>query len=355
MSNQFVFNQYYIDFIKRLKQVAKKMKGEMEEKGNTEDNSYIFSKKVMKSIKSNYITLNKSSDEYILYVNSLPLDFWKSYVDLDDSLPESWFIEENVNDIELYENISIENIRKLIADDYLCHHFLTVFYLFKDKLDDETVKKYVTIFQGAFNKELIEEIEDETHKKIIKRLNDLKTKNLKNKSGIDMSSIEDTTLGKLAKEILEDVDVEKLQKSITDNGDILKAIGDPDSGFSELITNVSRKMATKISNGEIKQENILQDAMKFAANIPGLFGNSADKGSSSGSKQPDMANMANMMSMMSSMMNNKEGIDAMQNMMGGMGKPKKNTKQTYDKNAYKKSIAANKLRSKLDRRREESS
>ena len=351
MTNQFVFNQYYIDFIKKLKQVAKKKKSEMEDKANTDDVSYIFSKKVMKSIKSNYITLNKSSDEYILYVNSLPFEFWNSYAELDDSLPESWFIEEHVNNVELYENISIESIRKLIDDDYLCHHFLTVFYLFKDTLDDETVKKYVTIFQGSFNKELIEDIENEKHKKIIKRLNELKTKHLKSKSGIDMSSIEDTTLGKLAKEILEDVDIDKLQKSISDNGDILKAIGDPDSGFSELITNVSRKMATKISNGELKQENILQDAMKFAANIPGLFGNSTDNSSSSsGNKQPDMASM---MSMMSTMMNNKEGMDAMKNMMGGMGKPKKNTRQTYDKNAYKKSIAANKLKSKLDRRRDE--
>jgi hypothetical protein len=352
MTNQFVFNQYYIDFIKRLKQVAKKMKGEMDDKATTDDASYIFSKKIMKSIKSNYITLNKSSDEYILYVNSLPKEFWSSYAELDDSLPESWFIEEHVKDVELYENISIESIRKLIDDDYLCHHFLTVFYLFKDTMDDETVKKYVTIFQGSFNKELIEDIENETHKKIIKRLNELKTKHLKSKSGIDMSTIEDTTLGKLAKEILEDVDIDKLQKSIADNGDILKAIGDPDSGFSELITNVSRKMATKISNGELKQENILQDAMKFAANIPGLFGNSTENGSSSSSanKQPDMANM---MSMMSTMMNNKEGMDAMKNMMGGMGKPKKNTRQTYDKNAYKKSIAANKLKSKLDRRRDE--
>jgi len=351
-----VFNQYYIDFIKRLKQVAKKMKVEMGEKvdnDNYDDTDYIFSKKVMKSIKTNYVTLDKSSDEYILYINSLPTEFWKSYVELDDSLPETWFIEEHVKDVELYKNISIESIRKLIADDYLCHHFLTVFYLFKDNLDEEIVKKYVTIFQGSFKQELIDEIEDQMHKKIIKRLNDLKVKNLKNKSGIDMSSLEDTNLGKLAKEILEDVDIEKLQKSIGDNGDILKAIGDPDSGFSELITNVSRKMATKISNGELKQESILQDAMKFASNIPGLFGNSGDNGSSSsGNKQPDMANM---MSMMSSMMNNKEGMDTMQKMMSGIGKPKKSSRQTYDKNAYKKSIAANKLKSKLDRRRDETS
>ena len=77
-----------------------------------------------------------------------------------------------------------------------------------------------------------------------------------------MAGMEDTMLGKLAKEIMEDVDIDKLQKSIGENGDILKAIGDPDSGFGDLISNVSRKMATKISNGELKQEGLLQDAMK---------------------------------------------------------------------------------------------
>jgi hypothetical protein len=357
MSNQFVFNQYYIDFIKRLKQVAKKMKEDVSDKINEDtENDYIFSKKVMKSIKSNYVTLDKSSDEYIIYINSLPNEFWDSYIELDESLPDTWFTDDSVKDVELYQNISISTIRKLIADDYLCHHFLTVFYLFKNDLDDENVKKYVTIFQGSFNQELIDAIENETHKKLIKRLNDLKMKNLKNKSGIDMAGMEGTTLGKLAKEILEDVDMEKLQKSIGDNGDILKAIGDPDSGFSELITNVSRKMATKISNGELKQENLLQDAMKFASTIPGIFGNSKDSSTSSGggtsNSQPDMANMMNMMS---SMMNNKDGMDALQKMMGGgAGKAKKGTRQTYDKNAYKRSMAANKLKSKIDKRREDS-
>jgi hypothetical protein len=65
--------------------------------------------------------------------------------------------------------------------------------------------------------------------------------------------------------------------------------------------------------------------------------------------------MANMMNMMSSMMNNKDGMDALQKMMGGgAGKAKKGTRQTYDKNAYKRSMAANKLKSKIDKRREDS-
>lgn len=168
--------------------------------------------------------------------------------------------------------------------------------------------------------------------------------------------MEDTMLGKLAKEILEDVDIDKLQKSIGDNGDILKAIGDPNSGFSDLISNVSRKMATKISSGELKQENLLQDAMKFASVMPGMFGNQGAAGAPGASGAPGGAgtpDMASMMKMMGAMMNNKEGMEAFGNMMNPGGK-KKDTRTTFNKNAYRKSMAINRLKSKLDRKNKES-
>ena len=172
-----------------------------------------------------------------------------------------------------------------------------------------------------------------------------------------MSQMEDTMLGKLAKEILEDVDVEKLQKSIGDNGDILKAIGDPDSGFSELISNVSRKMANKISTGELKQENLLQDAMKFASTMPGLFGtpnnqSGARNAGGAGEQQKNEPDMTSMLNMMSSMMNNKEGMDMFKNMMGNMNNQKGGSRQTVNKPALKKLATVNKLKSKLAKRRE---
>jgi hypothetical protein len=163
---------------------------------------------------------------------------------------------------------------------------------------------------------------------------------------------------------LEDVDIDKLQKSIGDNGDILKAIGDPNSGFSDLISNVSRKMATKISNGELKQENLLQDAMKFASIMPGMFGNQnggpGGPGGPSGMPGPSGAggaggsgpDMAAMMKMMGAMMNNKEGMEAFGNMMNPKGK-KKDTRTTFNKNAYRKSMAINRLKTKLDRKQKD--
>jgi hypothetical protein len=380
MSNQFIFNQYYIDLIKRIKTSAKNMR----ESDVSDDHA--FGKSTLKAIKDNYITLDKSSDEYIIYVKTIPEDFWASYINIDDiDAANDWFLADDVKDVCIYKNISVSSIRKLVKDDYLCHHFFSVFYLFMNELSDDDVKLYLSVLQDTKNEVGTDSITKEEHKKVIERLNELKAKKTNKTNdaagaagataGIDMSQMEGTMLGKLAKEIMEDVDVEKLQKSIGENGDILKAIGDPDSGFSELISNVSRKMANKISTGELKQENLLQDAIKFASAMPGgLFGGangagggmggasngakggSGGSGGSGGGAQPDMASMMNMMS---SMMNNKEGMDMFKNMMGNMNNQKGcggsgGSRQTVNRPALKKLATVNKLKTKLAKRREAS-
>ena len=354
MSSQFIFNQYYIDLIKRIKGFAKKMR-----EGDDADEQ-VFGKSIVKVIKDNYITLDKSSDEYIIHVRGIPSDFWASYTAIDDiNASNDWFLSDEVKDVCIYKNIPVSSIRKLLKDDYLCHHFFSVFYLFMDELSDDDVKIYVSVLQDTKNEIGLDSITNELHRKVVSRLNELKTKKSKETNGIDMSAMEDTMLGKLAKEILEDVDVDKLQKSIGENGDILKAIGDPDSGFSELISNVSRKMANKISTGELKQENLLQDAIKFASTMPGLFGNSnktsgggGAAGGGAGDQRKNEPDMASMMNMMTSMMNNKEGMDMFKNMMGNMNNQKGGSRQSINKPALKKLAAVNKLKSKIAKRNE---
>ena len=359
MSNQFIFNQYYIDLIKRIKSSAKSMRD------NEKEDDYLFGKGIIKTIKENYITLDKSSDEYIIYLKAIPESFWISYTNIDNiSSSSDWFIDDDVKDVCIYKNISVTSIRKLLNDDFLCHHFFSVFYLFMNELSDDDVKIYLSVLQDTKNEVDPDSITNELHRKVIVRLNELKTNKSKDASGgIDMSQMEDTMLGKLAKEILEDVDVEKLQKSIGDNGDILKAIGDPDSGFSELISNVSRKMANKISTGELKQENLLQDAIKFASTMPGLFGNPTNQGNAkksggtggtggTGGQKTNEPDMASMMNMMTTMMNNKEGMDMFKNMMGNMNNQKGGSRQTINKSALKKMATVNKLKSKLAKRNE---
>jgi hypothetical protein len=378
MSKQFIFNQYYIDLLKRIKASAKKMReseadaADGDAVGETVEPSAVFGKTILKAIRENYTTLDKSSDEYTMYMKTIPEDFWVSYIGIDDISPSAtdagatatatdWFLADDVKDVCIYKGITVSSIRRLVNDDYMCHHFFSVFYLFLNELSDDDVKVYLSVLQDTKNEIGLDVITNEAHRKLIARLNELKTKKQKDTTGFNMSGMEDTMLGKLAKEILEDVDVEKLQKSIGDNGDILKAIGDPDSGFSELISNVSRKMANKISTGELKQENLLQDAIKFASAMPGgIFGNAGAAGAAGsgggGSGNANQPDMTSMMNMMSSMMNNKQGMDMFKNMMGNMNQNQNQrggSRQTVNKPALKKLATVNKLKSKLAKRREE--
>jgi hypothetical protein len=121
-------------------------------------------------------------------------------------------------------------------------------------------------------------------------------------------------------------------------------------------------MSDKISNGELKQENLLSDAMQFASIMPGLFGN-ANTASSDEPNKPsrpaNMPDMSQMMNMMSSMMGNKNNNDMFKAMaaMNGMNnnKSSKKTKTSFNTSAIKKKAAASKLRSKLNKRNDTSS
>ena len=53
----------------------------------------------------------------------------------------------------------------------------SVFYLFKNELSEDVVKKYVSILQESFKEELYEDIENEEHKKLLLRLNEIKINN----------------------------------------------------------------------------------------------------------------------------------------------------------------------------------
>jgi len=133
------------------------------------------------------------------------------------------------------------------------------------------------------------------------------------------------------------------------NGDVLKSLGDPDSGFGDIISNVSQKMAAKLSSGELNQENLMQDAMKFASMMPGMFGNQNNMGKNNNMGNNNMANMGNMMSMFSEMMANNNGDGDMPdlNAIKSMAKNKGGGRSAVNEGAYKKLAAQKKLRKKL--------
>lgn len=234
MTKLYILNQYYIDLIKKLKTIAKKHRDKSE-----------TAKKVFNIIKNNYLTLDKTSDEYITFIKThLTNDLYNSYKELNFTEKKNEENQEEENqeeetplnndisywltcnqDVQILDNVTIKDILKIFRNEYLCHHYLSVFFIYSQDLSDEESEKILTILQkDNYTEDDITELEDEKdiYKKIL--LNLIKIKNIKIKKNVDMKmgGMENTTLGKLAKEILNDVDVNKLHKSMDKNGDVLK-------------------------------------------------------------------------------------------------------------------------------------
>ena len=314
LTSTYIFNQYYIDLLKKLKNISKKHKTKSE-----------TAKRILKTIKENYQTYDKTSEEYIeFFKEKCNSEFWTSYIALDKETCDEWLSDDTKSSVEIYKNITIKDVTKLLRNNFITHHYLSVLYIYTNELNEDQITIILTNLQSVSPEQETElNIENADIKKVLVRLNELKIDNIKSNPAIEgMDSLKDTTIGKIAKEIIEDVDLTKIKESITNDGDIFKAIANPDSGFSELFTNVSQKMSNKISSGELSQEAIMKDAMKFASILPGLFGGNDGSNNSGGF---DMSSMMSMMSMMQNMNGggaagggkNKTGINnqALRNLM----------------------------------------
>jgi hypothetical protein len=289
----YIFNQYYIDLLKKVKIIAKKHRLHSE-----------TAKKVLKAIKDNYHTYDKTSGEYVEFFKyKCNNDFWNEHIGLDKDKCNEWLKDDSKNCIEIYKTVSLKDISKLLRNNFIIHHYLSVLYIYTNELNEEEITdilKYLQVVTDEPEIEMEVKVDNDNIKSVLKRLNDMKGENIKS-SMPNMDSLKDTTIGKIAKEIIDGVDLSKIKQSISDEGDIFKAIAKPDSGFSELFTNVSQKMSSKISSGELSQEAIMQDAMKFASILPGLFnGGGGNSGGGDNDGGMNMAmNMMNMMKMMS--------------------------------------------------------
>jgi len=318
-SSIIIFNQYYYDLLSKIRTVAKKHR----EHSTT-------ATKVLEVVKENYKEFDKSSNDYVSFLNeNCNDDFWKSYIEVSKENCDEWLKKDDVKSVCIYKDITIADITKLLRDNFLCHHYLSVFYIFKNEMSDDsaaTILKILQTFDEGF------EMENEDFKKVIERLNAIKTEKVKSDAGFDgMDNLKDTTIGKIAKEIIEDVNIDKLKQSIYNNeGDIFKALANPENGLGELFSTVGTKVTNKISSGELNQDAIMKDAMKFASYLPSMFGKGGGSGDGDGG-----FNMADMMKMMSAM-----------NGAGGMGAGKK-TKTSVNKQGLRNLAKKAELQKKL--------
>ncbi len=285
-----VFNQYYFDVLKKLRALARERKEDSRE-----------ARGVLKAVKKNYLSWDKDSGEYREWFNAADADGeWDRYAALENETEalEAW---ASGTTAVLYKDMPVTMVRVIFKDVASFHYFTTILcVLRRDDVSGELLKSVLDALK-AIAKESDAElaarvaaIESEVVRHLMERAVVLHASQrtamaqaaaaeaATAKAGMpSFAGMEETSLGRLAKEIMDEVNVDELQKSVGEDGDILKALANPDSGLLKLVGTVSQKMVSKMATGELNQENLLSDALQFATkmggNIPGL-GNLAGMG-----------------------------------------------------------------------------
>ena len=143
---------------------------------------------------------------------------------------------------------------------------------------------------------------------------------------IDMSFLENSMIGKIAKEISEEIDISGIKKP----EDVLNFADPKNNVIGDIVNKVGSKIHSKLSNGELKQDELLSEAFgllnSFGGKIPG------------GGNISDILNNPMMKNMMSSMAGQ----------FGG-GAPSKGTKMGVNTSKLRQMSARERLRTKLNK------
>lgn len=247
---RFVFNQYYIDLLKKTKSAAK------DKKERSKD-----ARDILRSIKKYYSSMDKLSDEYIKFMTEQ--DVWSAYT---PELSEA-FLEK-----QFYEEITVKQIQAVL-DKRLLSHYLCIMDIYLVATNVDEVSAIINLLSSPKEfEEKVSALTDENLQSKLKLLLDIHKKNTQAQLDDTLKEIENTSLGNLAKEIMKDINVDELQKSFSDpNANILGSLQDPNSGLGKMISTVSQSMISKLASGEIQQDTLLQDAMSLAGKLPGML------------------------------------------------------------------------------------
>lgn len=286
-----IFNQYYFDLLKKIRDKARSRKYDSRE-----------ARHILKGMKAHYQSYDKSDDRYRAWFEAT----WATTTDEPTEVPESGEVKQEVKEKEpefLYEDVKLADVRA-IYDRNIIEHFISILKIFmsKDLSNADTVSAVKALRLLKNNKKpeydaLADAVTDES---VRAQLHAIFAKNAEHKAleaDDALKRIENTSLGKLAKDIMAEVNVEEIQKSM-ESGDILSSLSNPDSGLTKVLSTVSAKMLAKLASGELQQETLLQDAMKLAGDL-GMGGNKGGGGGLGG--LGGLADMGEMIKTMQSM------------------------------------------------------
>jgi hypothetical protein len=212
------FNQYYYDLLKKVQDIAR----------NSPEKLLVVSRPIKQAIKTNYHSFDKESDVYrnfFLQATEPTRASWDKIQDtlsIDDA--KEWLMSEDVANAELFKDISFGAIGALMKSKKTIFYYFTLLCIFGDESMDETeVNNIISLLKSIQDTEQFNaDVENFTNEQTKKHLKYLQYLQSQSSSGAStggsaientMKELESTSLGKLAKEIMEDVDVSEIHKS----------------------------------------------------------------------------------------------------------------------------------------------
>ena len=358
-----VFNQYYFDLLKKLKDCAR-------------SNKSVVGRATLKAIKDNYGSYDKGSGQYrdaFIDGSAEAREAWL-VASADAATRKDWLATPVTENTHIFTGVSFKDAVKVLKNSKTVLHYFALLCIFgQSDLADDEVSTLVALLKGLKDHEAFAtsvtalECSDIT-KANLAFIVALQRENLEQAHDAvsdTMKDLESTSLGKLAKEIMSDVNVEELHQSISGEGDILKALSNPDGGLAKLMSTVSQKMISKMASGEIQQETLLQDAIKFSSQLQNMMpgGGAGAAGAGLGDLGAMMSQVQNLASMMGSGDGGDGGIDLskIMEMMGGLGGGGRGgtrhhaptgTRSAADSATMSRVAKAKQMRRKLEKRRQ---
>jgi hypothetical protein len=271
----YMFNKFFSSFIKELKGLDEGLKS---------------------IIKKNFKVIDKSSDEYYNLFWGNVASHLKQFVEGDDLATN-----EEIANVEIVQGITIDDAVKVLKGDDL-HTFwnyiniLIIFaYLYteaksasseqEDKSETYSlfikVVKILSMIQNAQDptSELEDIIDDDIKQLLLKiKVFDSTNDDIKIDDATDalptpqaefLKGIENSKIADLAKEISKEIDISNI--SIEKPEDVAKLMDFSGSNnfLGNIVSKVSTKLTEKISSGEIKQEDLLSEAMSMMSMLNG--------------------------------------------------------------------------------------
>lgn len=257
----YAFNKFFSGFVRDVKGLSEDLRG---------------------AIKANYKIIDKSSSEYLD-------SFWENVgVRLLDTSFDLLAVDNG--SVQVAKDVSIgailstdEDVTSILNTIYT----LAIFAYLKKKVDandaeklfDQAVKILNTFntSPGAFDEE-VEDVIDDDMKSLFLRIKPTLSIPSDEEAATDqmediMGKFGDGKIANLAKEIAQSINVDDLK--IESPADVMKMLDFSQGGnnaLGNIVQQVTSAISNKVSSGELKQEDLVKEAMSMMGSLGGMGG-----------------------------------------------------------------------------------